>query len=149
MRLRTILLGGSREAHDDGFNVNLIDFAATLGGIFGRLNIYANMGHSSRITSHVQKGSHYWLDILKAEGFVPPPSVYEKFLYLLIVGRVMICYCTIWPARGVYFSTVFSNCISQLSFSTAFVSVFLNCTSKLVPTDSARDHELLLYHLAS
>ena len=136
MRLRTILLGGSREAHDDGFNVNLIDFAATLGGIFGRLNIYANMGHSSRITSHVQKGSHYWLDILKAEGFVPPPSVYEKFLYLLIVGRVMICYCTIWPARGVF---------SQRYFQT----VFLNCISKLVPTDSARDHELLLYHLAS
>ena len=104
-------------------------FCYNFGGLFGWLNIYANMGHDhgSWITSHVQKGSYYWLDISKAEGFVPPPSVYEKFLYLLIVGRAMICYCTIWPAqRG-----VFLKCISKIYFLIVFLSWFVKCISQL------------------
>ena len=75
--------------------------------------------------------SHYWLGISKAEGFVPPPSVYEKFLYLLIVRSTMICYCTIWPARGcisqVYFQMVFFSYVSKLHIS----ATFLSCISQL------------------
>ena len=53
----------------------------------------------------------YWSDISKVEAFVPSPSVYEKFLYLLIVSGAMICYCTapIWQKyiSWLYFQTIF------------------------------------------